>query len=292
MYSPRRMSRFVLVLAALLVLEQRAAAADNAAAPMPGAIETTQPAPETKPSPVVVPAASIEDYGVPARPADLSYGVATRLRWVTIPKWLLNLFTKQNVPLSSWGTGIEFFRRRGNFDFAVSLTYMNLSPHDGNWLGDGRDATVDTDFVQFRGLAMYGADASFIWHTDFTDWFGIHYGAGIGVGVLGGDVLRTSNDNTLCNEANAGDLSQCHPKGVTCTGSSCNEQQLNALGPGQDDPMDPHRFHEPGVPSVLPIVNVVFGLDFRLPQVRGWEAKLEGGFYNAFFLGGAVGYSF
>jgi hypothetical protein len=26
--------------------------------------------------------------------------------------------------------------------------------------------------------------------------------------------------------------------------------------------------------------------------VRGWEAKIEGGFYNAFFLGGGVGYTF
>jgi hypothetical protein len=33
-------------------------------------------------------------------------------------------------------------------------------------------------------------------------------------------------------------------------------------------------------------------VDFRLPQVRGWEAKLETGFYDAFFVGAAVGYTF
>jgi hypothetical protein len=283
------MSRFVLILAALLVLERLAAAADGAP-PVPGAIETTPAAPA--PRPVVVPADALEEEGVPVRPADLSYGVATRLRWVTIPSWVLNVFTKQNVPLSSWGTAIEFFRRKGNFDFAIAMTYTNLSPHDGNWLGDGRDATVDTDFVQFRGLAMYGIDASFIGHTSFTDWFGIHYGAGIGIGIISGDVFRTSNDNTLCTEANAGNLEQCHPKGVSCTGSTCNEQQLVGLGPGVDDPTDPHRFRETTVPSVLPIVNIVVGVNFRLPKVRGWEAKLEGGFYDAFFLGGGIGYTF
>jgi len=46
------------------------------------------------------------------------------------------------------------------------------------------------------------------------------------------------------------------------------------------------------VPPALPIVNVLVGVDFRLPHVRGWEAKLEGGFYDAFFLGGGVGYTF
>ena len=64
------------------------------------------------------------------------------------------------------------------------------------------------------------------------------------------------------------------------------------LLPGPDDPNNPHQFADPNKPSVLPIVNILFGVDFRLPQVRGWEAKLEGGFYDAFFLGGAVGYTF
>ena len=55
----------------------------------------------------------------------------------------------------------------------------------------------------------------------------------------------------------------------------------------------PHRFAEANVPPVIPIINAVVGLNFRLPQLRGWEAKLEGGFYAInFFLGGGVGYTF
>ena len=64
------------------------------------------------------------------------------------------------------------------------------------------------------------------------------------------------------------------------------------LLPGPDNPTDPHRFADPNVPPVLPILNMVIGIDFRLPQLRGWEAKIEGGFYDAFFLGGGVGYTF
>jgi hypothetical protein len=238
------------------------------------------------------PAATVSDDGGPARPADLSYGVAARLRWVSIPEWMLNLFTKQNVPLSSWGTGVEFFRRKGNFDLVGSFSYINLSPPDGNWLGKGdmHPASVDTDLVQFRNLALYGLDVSFLWHNFFNDWFGMHYGAGIGIGIVGGTLLRTSNAG--CTEANAGDLSQCHPAGVTCSGTSCSEQQLAALPPRMDSPSTPSRFAESSIPPVLPIVNVLIGFDFRLPQVRGWEAKLQGGFHNAFFLGGGVGYTF
>ena len=51
-------------------------------------------------------------------------------------------------------------------------------------------------------------------------------------------------------------------------------------------------FYSGSIPAAVPIFNAVVGVDFRLPQVRGWEARIEGGFYDAFFLGGGVGYTF
>src|SRR5439155_23066821 len=105
----------------------------------------------------VVSAGGLAEEAPKQRPADLSYGVAARLRWVSVPAWMLNLFTKKNVPLSSWGTGISFFRRKSNFDMVVSVNYQNMSPSDGNWLGkgDSHPANLDTDFVQFNGLALW-----------------------------------------------------------------------------------------------------------------------------------------
>ena len=98
---------------------------------------------------------------------------------------MLNLFTKQNVPLSSWGTGIEFFRRKANFDFVASFTYQNMSPRDGNWLGKDHDARARHRLRPVQQASrMWGVDVSFIWHTMFTEWFGMHYGAGIGLGIV------------------------------------------------------------------------------------------------------------
>ena len=281
----------VAIAAFLLVTVGRAervrAAGESEAPPAEGTFPSGTPGAR-----VMVPPEEAADDGSVVRPADLSYGTAARLRWVSVPAWMLNLFTKHNMPLSSWGTGVSFFRRKGNFDLVGSFMYQNISPADGNWLGKGYDAATQTDLVQFRGLALYGADISFVWHQMFTDWIGMHYGAGVGVAIVGGDVLRTSDDPALCTEDNAGDLSKCHPRAVTCTGSSCSEQQLRGLGPGMDTPTTPHRHYDPNVPPVVPIVNVVLGIDFRLPKVRGWEATIEGGFYDAFFLGGGVGYTF
>jgi hypothetical protein len=206
---------------------------------------------------------------------------------------MLNLFTKKNVPLSSWGTGIEFFRRKSNFDLIASLSYQNMSPPDGNWLGKGHRAADETDYVHFDGLAMWGVDVSFVWHSMFNEWFGMHYGAGIGVGIIPGEILRISNSG--CTDQNAGDINQCHPVGVTPNGSDTLPLPASYTTPRttvEDTAANPHQFVDQNKPPVLPIVNILVGFDFRLPQVRGWEAKIEGGFYNAFFLGGGVGYTF
>jgi hypothetical protein len=256
---------------------------DSQAAPPPAA-ET--PPPTDLDAPPV--AATLSTTTGPS--PNVSYGVGLRLRWVSVPKWMLNLFTKQNVPLSSYATALELFRRKGEFDFIVSIGYQNMSPPDGNWLGRGYMPNIDTDYVQFKNLAFWGIDASFVWHTFFTDWFGMHYGAGLGLGIVTGQMLRTSNTN--CTDATAGDFTKCSPKGITCTTAGCPDAALAGLGTGPDDPGNPHRFVDTNVPPALPIVNVLVGVDFRLPRVRGWEAKIEGGFYDAFFLGGGVGYTF
>jgi len=267
--------------------------------PLVGASSGDMPAPKETEAPAAAPAETSPVAGTlaaaPSRAPNVSYGVGARLRWVTVPRWMLNLFTKQNVPLSSYAVAGEFYRRKGEFDFIVSVGYQNMSPDDGNWLGRGHDASIDTDYVQFKGLGFWGIDASFVWHTFFNDWFGMHYGAGIGLGIVTGQMLRTS-DGTNCTDANAGNVNACHPVGAICQNGICSDASLASLNPNGSSATDsattPHRFKDGNVPPALPIVNVLVGLDFRLPHVRGWEAKIEGGFYDAFFLGGGVGYTF
>src|SRR5262245_10709318 len=192
--------------AALLMLSgfaTAARAADEEPAPpnaMPAPSESGPPAAGAGSAGPVVSAGELGEEAPPQRAADLSYGVAARLRWISVPAWMLDLFTKKNVPLSTWGTGIEFFRRKANFDIMLSFNYQNMSPPDGNWLGKSHPAALDTDYVQFDGLALWGVDASFVWHSMFNEWFGMHYGAGIGVAYIPGKILRTSNG--LARDAN------------------------------------------------------------------------------------------
>jgi hypothetical protein len=220
------------------------------------------------------------------------YGVGLRMpRWVSVPSWFLGLFTEENVGLSTFGSfGVEFLRRRGDFDIVFGLGYQNMSPEDGNWLGKGKDASVDTDFVQFRDFAMIGVDVAFVQRRMFTRYFGIHYGAGLGLALVRGEILRISNSEQ-CTKANAGNETLCRP--LPCPPSGCNEAMLKATEGGVDGgPTMPSRFKDSNVPGAIPILNMALGLDLRLPELPGFEAKLEGGFYNAFFVGLGFAYIF
>jgi hypothetical protein len=288
-----RLSAVGLVAVATIVVTCGAARADEAPATAmaPATEATSTSSTSSPPATETLPAAALTETAT--RAPNVSYGVAIRGRWVSVPKWMLNLFTARNMPLSSYSYAAEFMRRKGEFDMIFALGYQGMGPPDGNWLGKNSNPAVETDFVQFRNFGMVTLDAAFVWHSFLNDWFGLHYGAGLGLGIVTGNMLRTSNDG--CTAANAGDLEQCHPQGVTCDNvRGCDEGQLadTMNNTGMDQPNNPRRFADPNVPPVVPIVNVVVGLDFRLPRVRGWEAKVEGGFYNAFFLGGGVGYTF
>ncbi len=96
-----------------------------------------------------------------------------------------------------------------------------MSAPDGNWLGNGHNAAVDTDWVQFKNFAFWTIDLSFIQRQYFNDVFGIHYGAGLGLAIIQGDILRTKSYG--CTDQNLG---TCRP--IVCTGGVCTEAELAA----------------------------------------------------------------
>jgi hypothetical protein len=244
---------------------------------------------EPEPAPAETPlAAPATDPNAPM------FGGGLRLRWISVPSWFLGMFTKANQPLSTYGYGGEFFRRKTDRDdpmqsweISFGLGYQKMGPADGNWLGKGKDASVDTDWVQFRNFGLVTFDVSLISRRYFNDVFGVHYGAGLGLGIVTGKILRTSSMG--CTENNLGNSTQCKPRGCA-DARTCD---LAATETGRPDSVtDPHRFAESSVPGAIPVLNLVAGLDFKVPSVPGLEFRLEGGFYDAFFLGGTVAYVF
>jgi hypothetical protein len=252
----------------------------------------TNAAAATEETPVVAPAAMPVDKG--------RFGFAIRERYVFVPGWFLGLFAEKNMPMSTFKAfAVEgFWRKRDKEDpnrtweIVVSGGYQNMSPPDGIWLGRGKDINQDADLVQARGLGLITFDAAYVLRQFFSPYFGIHYGAGLGLGIVRGKVLRTS---ALHDPATG--KTEVVVSGV-CGGANppCTEAQLKATeaNPPDTGPYGPHRYQEASVPSAVPIINLLFGIDFRIPisPTRGdnIDLRLETGFYDAFFVGATVGY--
>jgi hypothetical protein len=253
-----------------------------------------------------------EEAPPPMAPVDAPhFGGAFRSRWVSVPHWVLSSFTQASQSVSSYSVAIEAYRRKRDEDnpnrfWEVSLAvgYQSMSAPDGNWLGKNRNPAVDTDWVQFKNnFGFWTIDLSFIQRQFFNDVFGIHYGAGWGLAIIQGEILRTKSYGPWDPSANNGtggfdipcnyqNVSQCRP--IKCTGGVCTEGELAGTeANGQKGTAsDPHRYRETSVPGAILIVNLLAGFDFRIPSVKGLELRLEGGFYDALFLGGAAAYTY
>lgn len=218
------------------------------------------------------------------------FGGALRARWVSVPGWFLGAFTSENVPLSAYAIGGEVFRRKGELDISLGLTYQRLGPKDGNWLGRGQDPAQETDFIQFRNFGFVGVDFSFIWRTKLSPYTAFHYGAGLGLAFMTGKMLRISAGTPGCKDT-PGDEQACRP--LPCPASGCTEDVLQKTeGLPDQGPTEPHRFTDSNIPGAIPILNLTLGFDFYIPDVPGLEIRLEGGFYDAFFLGLTTAYLF
>jgi len=221
------------------------------------------------------------------------YGIGLRGRWATIPKWLLGIFLKEKQALSSYTLGIEGFRRSGTFDLVLGVAWQALSPPDGNWLGKGKDGLTETDYVQFRSLGAVSVDVAFMSRTELNPYVFLHYGGGVGIGITTGKMLRTSDGTPGCATA-PGDTSKCYPVLTPpCASGPCSESALAGSEGFPDGPQRGSRFTDHNIPPVYPIVNLIAGLDFKIPNAGGLELKVDGGyFFPYFFLGAGTAYQF
>jgi len=240
-----------------------------------------------------------------AKKKDVVYGVGLQGRGLFLPYGFLDLFLDQGNGLASGSVGLEVVRRKGNFDLVGSINFGFYTASDGNFRGNGKPL-VESDYIQFQDLNLLAFDVAFIWHHNFNRWLSLVYGAGLGFGVVLGGIYRISNVpdapqaglHGSCTQANEGDPNLCNP---TKKGSQdekdwrANRKKWLAehpcpAGQSQDDPLSPCLFKEDGVWPVLPIIHLLIGLNFKITEQLNF--RIDGGFHNAFYVGGATHWFF
>ena len=123
------------------------------------------------------------------------FSVGARLRWIMVPSWFIGMFGVDikgapHLIVNNIGAGAEFTYRKDGFDITAAVWYIGLD-WDGGISFKGSDEDGNSwEVVQneIRGILI---SADFIWSTSITDWFAITYGAGIGLGIPVGDIIRT-----------------------------------------------------------------------------------------------------
>jgi hypothetical protein len=227
---------------------------------------------------------------------DVLYGAGLHLRGIFVPEWFLNAFLDSSTALNSVSLGGEFVRRKGNFDLVATINFGFYSPPDGTYLGNGKNPAYDADYLQFRDLNVLTFDVSFLWHHDFTKWLSLVYGAGLGLGIVLGDIYRISNFQGNCTPENLKNLSQCNPVRPgnyddLAQWNNNRDAWLNAnTRNGPDTPQAPHLYREEGKWPVIPMVHLLIGLNFKINEQI--SVRVDGGFHDAFYVGAASHYFF
>ena len=211
-----------------------------------------------------------EEQVTPPPEPEVIWGIGARARFITIPTFVFDLFVDHSTGLNAFSVAGSVIRRNGNFDIVMTLEYASTSPDDGLWQEKDEVpgmANMDPDLVVFDGLSQISADVSFIWHAPLTDFMAFRYGAGIGIGVPIGGYTHT---DTVC------------PAGT----------RIDDLDNPSQCPVAPGaRVEDDNLPPVVPIVNLLAGLRFKVADQFSIDVEL-GWRFPAFFAGAGIGYFF
>jgi hypothetical protein len=196
------------------------------------------------------------------------YGIGLRVRTIYVPRFVFELFVDQAPSgLVKPGAGIEVSRRKGNFEMVLGVEYESLSLQDGFWLGKDSDPNVpeeSPDYLEFEDFSWVAADLAFLFSVPMHERLAFRYGAGLGVGVLLGEVRQT---DSLC-EPDTDDIEE--------------DCEANPDGEQVDEPAD--------LPPVLPVVDLSAGLQWR--PAEKMTVNLDAGLRSAVFIGLSSNYYF
>jgi len=200
------------------------------------------------------------------------YFLGARFRLLWVPSFLVNLF----ADVEDWGgainpgAGLEFTYRKNTFDIVTSLWWQGFSTGGPGFMKGQGDQRTEMEEINSKLNAFY-LSADFLWSHPFNDVLAFTYGAGIGVGIVTGSLVRTEAYFQGGN---------WHPCTSAGSGEGDNPQYCEATGGqyGVDE-------NDSGgdVPPVVPWIALDLGL--RIKPHRNFMMRVDLGVGLGFFLG-------
>jgi hypothetical protein len=284
-------------LALCLVLAASSLARAGSLDPPPPGSEPLPPGSQSAPAPAAENGAAASSSSSSASSSSThEYDLGARIRYVFVPGFMMSPFLQAWTAVNGVAVGIEGIRRNPTWDLVLSLDMTFPGVQDGNYLGSGKDPMLDTHYTQFRNISFLSLDVAVVWHVNVTKWMEFRYGFGIGVGAVLGDVLLTNNSDQVCNQQTFGDTSRCYPISPSVGPIRLNQPDTETKLKATENPnatdvaQDPHRHVTGDKPPVLPVINFLIEMRFKI--LRHLAAKVDAGFRNAPFVGVGAEYCF
>ncbi len=206
-----------------------------------------------------------------------TYTILPRFRLASLPDFMLGLFLDRHS--ESWGDGpnfaggLEFLLQNPAYAWSFSLEFADLQRPD-DWFLEGGDPARKADWTTFP-VQLINLNVGVQWFWDLSEVFSFYFGAGLGAGIVLGDIEKTDPSDecitSLQNSKNADlfDLPPCYETG---------QPQLQAGSTEIED----------RVPPVLPLVNLTTGTQVTIYDHFVWRTEI--GFNTYFFAGMSLGY--
>lgn len=139
----------------------------------------------------------------PVDPNAIRHGIGLRARYIFVPQSLIEVFVEAAPSgVSQTGFGLDYVRRKKEFEFSVGFEYDALSPSNGFFVERGGDPVTmpgTTDEIRFDNLSWFTIDAAFVYHHKLSDLVSLRYGGGIGIGIVSGEIIQT---DAMCSGPN------------------------------------------------------------------------------------------
>lgn len=254
-----------------------------------------EPAATAAASNVEPPADTWDSKDVTEVPGKTYLFIGLRYRGNIVPQFMLNMFVDYGATIYSNTIGIELDMRKDNFSLIPALQYTEYGTGDIIFKEKNADDRVIGNYslVNSSMKGLY-ATADLLWSTPISKNVQFEYGAGLGLGIIFGDLETTWVREDPNGELFAGGrrLTRCASEGEGGPKSGCNKaDHQNASVAKTGKYIEPSWFGGGSIPVVFPYISVPqIGLRFK--PVKQFAGRLGLGFSLTGFwfgLSGAYG---
>jgi hypothetical protein len=182
---------FVLTAGGAFAQAKPAAAKPAPVAPAAADAKSTGPAEVRSKDFATVPE-SVDRTSPVEKPNTTYHFVGLRYRETWIPKFMINLFGDGGANVAIPMVGPEFTIRRNHFEYVLSSMmswYSMGDPQHPVPFKASTDPDVAYEMVDANLKVLYFM-GDFLWSTELDPQFAVDYGAGLGVGIVWGDIHR------------------------------------------------------------------------------------------------------